>query len=119
MWDARDDVILTEAERKVLAELEAAASRRKRAVDLWRQVRSRPRTLLIGSVVGVTVSLCFTIAVFAASLAAGVVGSLLVLVSLAALLDGLAAEGRARRQGSVAEQRARRPDAGPGSGGTR
>jgi hypothetical protein len=99
MWDARDDVVLTEAERKVLAELEAAATRRPRPQDLWRRARARPHALVIVSLVTVTLSVCFTTAVFATSLLAGVFGSLVVLLSLAAFWDGLAAAAKSRAQG--------------------
>ena len=87
MWDSRDDVILSEAERRVLAELEAAAAKRRRARDLWARLRGHPHSFLVVSAVMVTLSLCFTTMVFAASLGAGVVGAVMVLVSLAALFD--------------------------------
>ena len=105
MWDARDDVVLTEAERKVLAELEATGARRTRPRDVWSRARARPGTLLIVSVVALTVSLFLTTLTFAASLAVGTLGSLLVLLSLAALFDGSAAFADAR-------QRHRAPAAG-------
>lgn len=102
MWDARDDVILTEAERKVLAELEAAATRRRRARDVWGRLRGRPVTLLIVSAVMLSLALCLTTLTFASSLALGTLGSLLVLASLAALFDSATAfaEERERRRGS-------------------
>jgi hypothetical protein len=99
-------VILTDAERKVLAELEAAATRRFRPQDLWTRFRARPCTLLIVSVVAVTLSLCMTTLTYTTSLALGVVGSVLVLVSLAALFDSSTAfaEARARRRAWAEEQ---------------
>ncbi|HZQ58421.1 MAG TPA: hypothetical protein VFA84_10305 [Acidimicrobiales bacterium] len=102
MWDARDDVILTEAERKVLAELEAVATRRGRVRDVWGRLRARPIAFVIGSVVMLSLALCVTTLTFASSLAVGIVGSLLVLASLAALFDSAMAfaEGRERRRGS-------------------
>jgi hypothetical protein len=98
MWDSRDDVILSEAERKVLAELEAAVSRRRSLRDVWAQLRGHPHSLLIVSTVMVTVSLCFTTLVFAASLGAGTVGAVMVLVSLAALFDSAGAVAERSRQ---------------------
>jgi F0F1-type ATP synthase assembly protein I len=97
MWDSRDDVILSDAERKVLAELEAAASKRRRLGDLWAERRGRPRSLLVVSALMVALSLGFTTAVFAASLPAGVIGATMLLVSLAALLDSAQAVAQRRR----------------------
>ena len=109
MWDSRDDVILSEAERRVLAELEAAAAKRRHSRDLWAQLRGHPHLFLVVSAVMVTLSLCFTTMVFAASLGAGVVGAVMVLVSLAALFDsaGAVAE-RSRRKGRAPGHTARR-----------
>jgi hypothetical protein len=106
MWDARDDVVLTEAERKVLAELEATATRRIRPRDVWSRVRARPYALLIVSVVALTVSLCLTTLTFASSLLLGTVGSLLVLISLTAVFDSSVAfaDARERRRAQAAEQ---------------
>jgi len=106
MWDSRDDVILTDEERKVLADLEAAATRKARPQDLWARLRARPHTLLIASSVALSLSLCLTTLTFAASLPAGIIGSLLVLVSLAVLFDSATAfaDARARRRAWAAEQ---------------
>ena len=106
MWDSRDDVILTDAERKVLAELEAAATKRARPQDLWARLRARPYTLLIVSSVAVTVSLCLTTLTFATAFPLAIVGSFFLLVSLAGLFDSASAfaEARARRRAWAAEQ---------------
>jgi hypothetical protein len=116
MWDSRDDVILTEAERKALAELEAAATRHPLR-EVWGRLRAHPHSLLVTSAVMATLSLCFTTAVFATSLVAGVFGALLLLASLAALFDSVAAVAadRPRRRGRRAEG-LRRPGPGPAGG---
>src|SRR5689334_20638912 len=98
MWDARDDVVLTEAERKVLAQLEASATRRMRPRDLWARVRARPCLMLVVSVVALTLALCGTTLMFATSLALGTAGSLVVLASLAALFDSSVAFAEARER---------------------
>jgi hypothetical protein len=98
MWDARDDVVLTEAERKVLAEIEASATRRTGPRDLWARVRARPYTLFIVSVVALSASLCLTTLTYAASLPLGTLGSLLVLASLAALFHSSVAFATARER---------------------
>ena len=97
MWDSRDDVTLSDAERRVLAELEAAATKRPPLRDRWSQLRAHPQALLIVSAAMVTVSVCFTTVVFAASLGAGVVGALMVLVSLAVLFDSARAVAQRAR----------------------
>lgn len=106
MWDSRDDVILTDAERRVLAELEASATKRARPRDLWARLRARPCTLLIVSTAAVTAALCVTTLTFATALPLGVIGSLLLLVSLAGLFDSATAfaEARARRRAWAADQ---------------
>jgi hypothetical protein len=115
MWDARDDVVLTEAERKVLAEIEASATRRTGPRDLWARVRARPYTLLIVSVVALSASLCLTTLRFATSLAVGTLGSLLVLASLAALVDSSVAFADARQHRRV--WAAAQPRRGTSNGG--
>ena len=117
MWDARDDVILTEAERRVLAELEAAATRRTRPSDVWGRFRARPYALLVVAVLMVTLSLVFTTAVFAASLWAGVAGAVLLLVSLGALCDSVALVAADRSRRGAAGQARPAPPPPPAPGG--
>jgi hypothetical protein len=109
MWDSRDDVVLSDAERRVLADLEAAATKRPHVRDLWGQLRGHPHSLLIVSTAMVTVSLCFTTMVFAASLGAGIVGAVMVLVSLAALFDSAQAVAERSMQKRRAPRGADRP----------